>query len=238
MSTLSLALGAFLAGLLAVPHCLAMCGGLAAGLCALIAPRPGRSALLTSLQLNLGRVAGYGLLGALAGGSGSLLYAGLDLERTALLARIASGAALMLLALAIGFPRLRLARIANDWAMTPLHHAMRRLRTASPLLLGAAWSLLPCGLSFAALLAAFSSGSAVAGLAVMAAFGLGSLFATLPASLGLHRAFATDRHRRQRRLAWLLAAAGLLGMLLPWWTPPHAGAAQVLVGPVCSVKEP
>lgn len=238
MSALSLALGALLAGLLAVPHCLAMCGGLAAGLCALLAPRPGRSALLASLKLNLGRVAGYALLGALAGGSGSLLYAGLDLERAALLARLASAAALILLAIAIGCPRLRLTRLANDRAMATLGHALGRLRTASPLLLGAAWSLLPCGLSFAALLAALASGSAAAGAAVMAAFGLGSLFATLPATLGLRLAFIRDRAGPIRRLAWLLAAAGLLGMLLPWWTPPHAGAAQVLVGPLCSVREP
>lgn len=233
MSDLPFVLAAFLAGMLAVPHCLAMCGALAGGFCALLAPAPGRAALLVSLKLNLGRVAGYALLGMLAGGGGQLLYAGLALERAALLARTLTALALILLALAIAFPRLRLSMPLAEWAVRPVHRAVHRLRSLSPLALGAAWSLLPCGLSFAALLAAFTIGSALAGAALMSAFGLGTLAATLPASLGLSFADRPDPSGKRRRLALLLALAGLFALIMPWWMPPPASAENALIGPMC-----
>lgn len=230
MSELPLLLAAVLAGLLAVPHCLAMCGGLSAGLCALAGPRPGVEALYAALALNLGRVAGYGLLGAVSGSGGGLLYADIALASAALTTRWLSAAALLLIALAIAFPRLRLPLPFAAKAARPLAWAMGRARRLPAFLLGAAWSLLPCGLSFAALLAAFASGSAGAGFLIMAGFGLGTLVATLPAALGLRLALADRRGRS--RLALLLAVAGLIQLALPWWAPPHA-AESALLQPMC-----
>ncbi|ULU26890.1 sulfite exporter TauE/SafE family protein [Dyella terrae] len=56
---------ALLSGLLGGVHCAAMCGGIATGF-SMWSPRHG---LLASLQLNVGRVLGYVLAGALVGGS-------------------------------------------------------------------------------------------------------------------------------------------------------------------------
>src|SRR5210317_2069525 len=58
---------AFLAGLLGSGHCFGMCGGIAGSLGALSGTN-NRSIALPALQFNAGRLLGYALLGALAGG--------------------------------------------------------------------------------------------------------------------------------------------------------------------------
>ena len=57
---------ALLTGLMGGAHCAAMCGGIAAGFSAL----PGEGGWRRALEPNLGRIAGYTLAGALAGGLG------------------------------------------------------------------------------------------------------------------------------------------------------------------------
>jgi hypothetical protein len=67
---------AFVVGLLGGVHCVGMCGGVVSMLTLGIDPsrrRRLRSVLPLQLGYNLGRVAGYGLAGALAGGVGALL---------------------------------------------------------------------------------------------------------------------------------------------------------------------
>jgi len=58
---------AFLAGLLGSGHCFGMCGGIAGSLGAL-SGASNRGVAWPALQFNLGRLLGYALLGALAGG--------------------------------------------------------------------------------------------------------------------------------------------------------------------------
>jgi sulfite exporter TauE/SafE len=75
-------LAALLAGLLGSGHCVAMCGAMAAGPSLAGAagpPRDWREALLRRLQYNAGRIAVYGIAGALAGLVGAV--AGDSLQR-------------------------------------------------------------------------------------------------------------------------------------------------------------
>ena len=69
---------AFLAGLLGSGHCFGMCGGIAGSLGA-ISGASTRSIAPPALQFNFGRVLGYALLGAVAGGV--LGAAGVDRDR-------------------------------------------------------------------------------------------------------------------------------------------------------------
>ncbi|MDW8479993.1 MAG: cbb3-type cytochrome oxidase assembly protein CcoS [Xanthomonadales bacterium] len=124
----ALALAALAAGLAGAPHCLAMCGALGAGLCALVAPRPGPEALVVALRLHAGRVLGYALLGVLAGGLGASLAGGLALDPR--WPRAAAGALLLLLGLGLLVPRLRLA--ASPAPLAVAERLMARLARLWP----------------------------------------------------------------------------------------------------------
>jgi sulfite exporter TauE/SafE len=69
--------------------------------------------------------------------------------------------------------------------------------------LGLLWGWLPCGLVYAAIAAAVTSGSALGGAATMIAFGLG----TLPMLLAMGSAAAIVA--RGARIRWVRAAVGM-----------------------------
>jgi hypothetical protein len=215
---------AFLSGLLGSVHCLAMCGGIATGLGAASATSPtARAGLRSALDLNLARVAGYVLAGAVAGGLGSGLLRVLDQPSLALFVRVTLGIALMLLAL-------RLAGAADRWnllaragapvwrALAPLQRRLLPARTPlRRLALGMLWGWLPCGLSSSLLVLAWLQADAVHGALVMAAFGAGTLPAMVPLTWSGSRAGAWQRQARTRRLAaTFVFLAGLLTATAPW----------------------
>jgi hypothetical protein len=177
---------AFMAGLLGSGHCFGMCGGIAGSLGAL--PRVGsRSLILPGLQFNAGRLLGYALLGALAGG---ILGAAGDIMTLKSIGRWLRGlTALMVLLIGL--------RFLLDWRgldliersgaglwrrILPLAvRISQRHDWIGRLGLGLCWGFLPCGLVYTVLMTAASTGSSLAGATTMFAFGLG----TLPAMLGL-----------------------------------------------------
>ena len=180
---------AFVAGLVTSLHCAGMCGPLA---CALLPGRDERAdAQSVASVYHLSRLAGYALLGALAGGLGRLPLQWLSADVTRWLPWLLVG---FFIAVALRFDR-RLPRSA--WLGRTYFHVSTRLRAGSRLraagVLGAATPLLPCGpLYFLVTLAALS-GSAVRGAEVLLAFGLGTVpllwlaqlnFAWLRARLG------------------------------------------------------
>jgi sulfite exporter TauE/SafE len=200
--------GALLAGLFGGVHCLAMCGGLAVAFAAPRNAAPLRHALL----LNGGRVGGYTLAGAVAGGLGGTLLSLVRLPGLATGMRMLVGAVLLLAAwrlLAPGRTGL-LARPAQAaWRrLQPVRErVLSRAGRARPLVLGLFWGWLPCGLSTTLLAAAWFEASALHGALLMLAFGLG----TLPLMVGLSWSGA----RLARRLAtagWRRAAAGLVAL--------------------------
>jgi hypothetical protein len=177
---------AFMAGLLGSGHCFGMCGGIAGSLGAL-ARVGSRSLILPGLQFNAGRLLGYALLGALAGG---ILGAAGDIMTLKSIGTWLRGlTALMVLLIGL--------RFLLDWRgldlierggaglwrrILPLAvRISQRHDWIGRLGLGLCWGFLPCGLVYTVLMTAASTGSSLAGATTMFAFGLG----TLPAMLGL-----------------------------------------------------
>lgn len=217
-------LAAIAFALLGAGHCVAMCGGIAAAL-ALQAPARGHA-----LWHQLGKLLGYTALGALAGMLGAGAFAAADVADAdaGRLLRGIAGLALALLGLRLllalpSWPPLeRLATRVWRGGLAPLALRLMRARSVpGALALGVVWGWLPCGLSWAALLGATTTGDAASGALLMAAFGLG----TLPALgfgawlLGGWRPVAPG----WRRLAGaLMLVAGLWTAAAPWSGAPHA----------------
>jgi sulfite exporter TauE/SafE len=177
---------AFLAGLLGSGHCFGMCGGIAGSLGAL-SGGSNRSIALPALQFNFGRLLGYAVLGAIAGG---VLGAAGEIMALKPLGKWLRGlTALMVLLIGL--------RFLLDWRGLDLIEKggaglWRRIMPVAVRIsqrhdwigrlgLGVCWGFLPCGLVYTVLATAASTGHALAGSITMFAFGLG----TLPAMLGL-----------------------------------------------------
>lgn len=210
---------ALLSGLAGSVHCVAMCGGIATGLGSLAGQ--GRPDLAAATRINLGRLGGYVLAGAVVGafGSGLLRWA----PQAGLGLRIAFGAALVLVALRLLDSGRRLAVLhrtgAHLWQwLAPLRR--RLLPATTPLRqlgLGLIWGWMPCGLSTALLFTAWLQADALQAALLMLAFGLGTLPAMLPLSYSgqrLGRLLSTPGWRRASGVGVLLA--GVLTMTAPW----------------------
>jgi sulfite exporter TauE/SafE len=209
---------AFLAGLLGGVHCAGMCGGLV-GAFALGLPAD-RSALVLRVACNLGRVATYVALGALAGaaGAGTLVF-----ERALPVQKILFGASCLML-IGLGFYLAGLfarfaamERIGNGlWRrVQPLLARVLPIRsTRSALAAGLLWGFLPCGLVYSGVVLALASASAAHGALVMASFGAGTLPNLLAMGLMAGRLQRFLQNRRVRTLAGIaVAASGVWGLL-------------------------
>lgn len=163
----------FVVGLLGGGHCLGMCGGIVGAL----ALAPGAGPRWQRLALyNGGRLAGYSLLGLVAGLAGSG-FAGLWDSGLRLLA----GALLVLMGLYLAGWWRALVWLERGGALLwrriqPLGRRLLPLRSVwQALPLGFLWGFLPCGLVYTALAYAAAQGSAPLGGLTMLAFGLGTL---------------------------------------------------------------
>ena len=213
-------LAAALAGLLGGMHCAVMCGGIAASFPAM-APRS--RPLGVAWQANLGRVGGYVIAGALAGGIGGAFLRVARIDALAVGLRMAAGLALVLVALRLLDRGGRLDVLAGPgvraWRwLQPLHRHVLPANTAwRRIALGALWGWMPCGLSTTLLAAAWLQASAAHGALTMAAFGLG----TLPMMVPLTWAGARFGQRLQRG-PWrtgaglLVIGSGVLTIAAPW----------------------
>jgi sulfite exporter TauE/SafE len=209
---------AFLAGLLGGVHCAGMCGGFV-GAFALGLPGD-RSAAALQVACNLGRVATYVLLGALAGtvGAGTLVF-----ERAVPMQKILFAASCLML-LGLGFYLAgvfaRFAAIERAgqalWRrVQPLLARVLPVRSVgSALAAGVLWGFLPCGLVYSGVVLALTSASTVRGALIMAAFGAGTLPNLLVMSLMAGRLQPFLQDRRVRILAGVVIAAFGAGGLL------------------------
>ncbi|WP_462329231.1 sulfite exporter TauE/SafE family protein [Thiohalocapsa halophila] len=206
---------AFVVGLLGGVHCVGMCGGVVSMLTLGIDPaRRGRLTSVLPLQLgyNLGRVAGYGLAGALAGGVGALLaQSGVLYWGQRTLYGLA-GVVMILLGLYLGGWWRGLAVVERAgtglWRrIEPIGRRLLPIRSfPQALAVGLVWAWLPCGLVYSVLILALGTGSPVQGALLMLAFGLG----TLPNLLGI--GLLAGAAARYLEAVWLRRAAGLLVM--------------------------
>ncbi len=167
----TLALTALLMGLAGGPHCVAMCGAACGG----VARMDVRSSTRGLLAFQLGRVAGYSALGALAAAS----VQGLGWLATEVAALRPVWTMFHVAALVLG---LTLALRAQQpvWLQATGRRVWGAARSVAPkgpggpAMLGALWALMPCGLLYSALVVAALAGSVAGGAAVMAMFAAGS----------------------------------------------------------------
>ncbi len=168
----SLAVTALLMGLAGGPHCVAMCGAACAGLGQAAGER--RTQALTAFQL--GRLVGYSSLGALAAvsvqGLGWLTTQSAAIRPLWTLLHLAAMALGVLLMLQARQPVWLDQSARRLWAWVRRFHERRG--ALAPLVVGALWALMPCGLLYSALMVAALTGHATDGALTMALFALGS----------------------------------------------------------------
>jgi sulfite exporter TauE/SafE len=204
---------ALLSGLLGGVHCAAMCGAIATSLSFGQKTANPATQWLHALQPNLGRVLGYTVAGAIAGGFGHGLVAVAQMPTLALVMRIAVGLMMLVVAIRLLDPSGRFNPLARPgralWQrLQPLQRALLPADTAFKRIgIGLLWGWLPCGLSATLLATAWLQASVFNGALTMLAFGLG----TLPVMLPLTWSGARLGQRLQR--GGLRAAAGAFVLL-------------------------
>ncbi len=245
----TLPLTAFTTGLLGGLHCLGMCGGVSGSIALATTapvratsehpfPVPVHAATGTSsairrpwaaeanvIAFNAGRLASYGIAGALAGMVGGIAAgwgpSAVISETTAARTALFVFANLMIVLAGLyllGLPQLLapLERAAGlVWRkISPLTRPLLPLRSpAHAALFGAIWGWIPCGMVYAMLLTAMGAGSASAGALTMLAFGAGTLPAMLAAGFIGGAAARWTRHPQVRLVAGLaVIAIGVYGL--------------------------
>ncbi|TKS54730.1 sulfite exporter TauE/SafE family protein [Luteimonas yindakuii] len=210
---------ALLAGLMGGAHCAAMCGGIATGFSAM---SPG-GGWRRALEPNLGRIGGYVIAGAVAGGLGHGILRVARLDWLAWGLRAAVGLVLVVVALRMLDTRGRLGRLSRPasglWTwLRPLQQRLLPADTGARRIgLGVLWGWLPCGLSTTLLAAAWLQADARNGALTMLAFGMGTLPLMVPLTWSGARVGRWLQQPRWRRSAGLLVlAAGLLTLAAPW----------------------
>ena len=212
---------AFLAGLAGGAHCAAMCGGLVGIACGRRSQGAGRGTWWSgALAYNAGRVASYVAAGALAGalGAAGLSLRGAPLTQQALLAAMSLALILFALYLAGFAPFVRSVEAAGGVLWRRIQPHSRRFLPADSAPrafgLGLLWGWLPCGMVYAALIAALATADPLHGGLVMAAFGLGTLPNLLAIGAWFGYVVKLARARGARLLcAALIAGVGLFGIL-------------------------
>lgn len=221
---LSALIGAWIAGMLGGAHCLAMCGGFLTAISSATTTNaallPARTLALRQLPHNLGRLTTYVVLGCLLGAAGSAWVAAIDWLPFQRALFVAANLFLLGLGLGIALKREGAAvwqTAAGAGVFTSLAPLIRRLAgrpgVGARYALGLAWGLVPCALVYGVLPIAMFAGSALAGGAVMLAFGLGTLPNLVAAGWVVARARNWLDHRFARfAVASLLVAFAGVGI--------------------------
>jgi sulfite exporter TauE/SafE len=161
---------ALIAGLVTSLHCAGMCGPIA---CAILPGAAAGEGQAPATAYHAGRLGAYGLLGALAGGLGRLPLSTLPAGALRVVPVLS---VLFFLGLALGWDRRWVKPIAPArW----LFRAAGWLGEGSPMMragvMGLATPLLPCGALYFMIALALLAGSAVRGVEIMLAFGIGTV---------------------------------------------------------------
>lgn len=210
---------AFSLGLLSSLHCVQMCGPLVVAYSIPLAKHPASRQSLAHLAYNGGRIATYTVLGALGGFLGNTLGIVGHLAGVEGFVAIVAGV-LMTLAGLVMLDMIPLGRLraADPLGITsrllrPLAGRMSSDSVRDKFSLGLQLGFLPCGLVYAALLKAVSTGTPVAGAVTMFAFGTGTAVSLLAVGL-----FALAfRVRSWRWGSWPAAVSVVVvGLILVW----------------------
>jgi len=225
---------AFLAGLAGGAHCASMCGGLVGIACGAGARDMSRRKWWErTLAYNGGRIASYVGAGALTGalGAAGLSLRGTPFVQQALLV-LMSSALIVLGAYIAGFtPLVRTIESAGALVWRRIEPYSRRFLPvdSAPRAfgLGLVWGWLPCGMVYAALIAALATANIWHGAALMLAFGLGTLPNLLAIGAAFGRASKLARSRPVRALfAALIVVVGVFGIARATQDMAHANTVS------------
>jgi hypothetical protein len=230
-------LSAFLVGLLGSTHCLGMCGGIVSALTFGLRDDLRRSPRTLGpylLAYNTGRISSYVIAGFIAGAVGAGAFGVLPSSAARWAVKLITGGFMIALGLYLAgwWPGLQ---ILEKWGgalwrrieplgrrLLPVDHPLKALA------FGLVWGWLPCGMVYAVLALALTSGSATQGASLLLAFGLGTLPMLL--AIGATAEWLKDfvRHPRVRQGAGLMVLLfGLYTILVPGG---HAGHGADPVG--------
>ena len=225
MLTPILITAALTTGLAGGPHCVAMCGAACAG----IGQAAGARRVAALWLFQVGRIAGYSLLGAVAAASmqalGWLTVQSAALRPVWTMIHVAAALLGLVLLIQARQPLWLEAGARRIWAR--VRAATQRWGLAAPLVIGVAWALLPCGLLYPQVLVAALAGTWVDGAILMALFALGTSVAMLLGPWLLLRLGADVRGQWGVRLAGLVLLVmsawalwmGLMHDQAPWCAP-------------------
>lgn len=205
----------FLGGLLGSSHCIGMCGPLALALG--MQSHGWRRSFGRQLVFSAGRISTYGFLGALAGSGGWWLsQRPTSLINVQSLLSIVAGVALVWLGMATAgvLPRLggRALHLAPCAATSWFKSLLTTPGFASALLAGVFTGFIPCGLVYAFVVYAASSGNAVTGWTTMVAFGLGTVPLMVLAGYGGSLLSLGARERVLKIAAWCVVLTGIISI--------------------------
>jgi len=205
----------FVGGLLGSAHCIGMCGPLAISLSA--GAPAGVSHLRRQLVYSLGRVFTYGFCGAAAGFGGAWLSTGSRgfVWSQAWLAILAGVVLLLMGLVTLGLvpkPATRLLARFPCGTATWLKTFLTSGGWTGPLLAGVFTGFIPCGLVYAFLLKAGSSGSVWLGWLTMAAFGLGTIPLMVLVGGGSRFLSVMGRSRLLQIAAWCIVLTGAISI--------------------------
>jgi sulfite exporter TauE/SafE len=203
----------FLGGLLGSSHCIGMCGGFVLAIGGSAASS--RAILSRQLVYSAGRLFTYSLAGALAGFGGFWLSRRLTLLQGAQgLLSVAAGLLLVsqgLLAVGILPARFRATRhtcltgAAFGTLLTSPH-------LSTVFVAGLLTGLLPCGLVYAYLALAASTGQMATAATLMAVFGAGTVPIMVLTGCGASLLTLAARRRLLRLAAWCVVLTGLVSL--------------------------
>jgi sulfite exporter TauE/SafE len=234
----------FLTGLFLSLHCVGMCGGFVALIS--VAPSlsssvatagsdsaasPGSSwrrvVLPQQLVFNAGRIASYTLLGAMAGALGSFTSLLSGTGKIQALLMVGAGVLMICTGLALAglmkhwSPFKAKVATPQPWLARGFEHVTRLPRSMRALPLGALLGFLPCGLIYAMLAKAASSGSAAWGALVMLSFGFGTVPALLLVALFSDLFSITLREKLVRVSGVLLVVLGAITLYRGFYWLSH-----------------
>ena len=201
-----------LGGLLGSSHCVGMCGGFAA----LVGLNTGTFAgnLRAQLVYSGGRLMSYTALGGLAGFAGKRLVNSVPgmVNVPAILCIIAGAFLVREGLLASGWwPRRVTGASTTGCLLKPLFSTLLKTPGARNVFVaGIVTGLLPCGLVYAFVSLAASSGDLLNGMGTMLAFGVGTIPLMVVTGCGASLLSWTARQRMWKFAAWSVVATGLL----------------------------
>lgn len=197
---------AFMTGLLGSGHCLGMCGGLVSGFFIKLGAR----SYLPYLAYHLSRIGVYSLVGLIAAAIGAVLVQTGIFGKAQGILQITAGLVVILLGLdllGISPWRNTLGFAPFAWIRRQFAQATQRGAITGAMIGGALNGLMPCAMTMAMAVKATTAPSAIEGMALMLAFGAGTLPSMLSASFLFGRLGARTR-------GWLLKGAALFVIAL------------------------